>query len=215
MGDCLKRSAPVSSPLGSGGAAASSADDGCPSADVPAAAVGGWSEARSPRTRPRAPGVSKAFLSTSLSARRPTSSRAVTARRGAVPLRVVLNGEQRIEIAMHTVALDAAFDMKAALVAGGLRARADRRITDTTDAVLLAAAAVHPADAVQALHVHRRHGEVKVALRWLAKSFDSPRSAMPRRLADHFADPAAAEWAVDAAAALSAAVNRRRGPHGR
>ncbi len=127
-------------------------------------------------------------------------------RRGAVPLRIVLQGEERIEIEMYTVALDAAFVMKAAFTASGLRVRVDRRNTDTVDAILLAAAVLGDAEAVQALAAHRTHGEAKAALRWLAESFASPRSAAARRVADHYEDPAAAEWAVDVAERLPGAL---------
>jgi hypothetical protein len=58
--------------------------------------------------------------------------------RGPVPLRIILVAEERRSIELRTCTLDSLFVMKAALTAGGERARRDRQITDTTDAVMLA-----------------------------------------------------------------------------
>jgi len=117
--------------------------------------------------------------------------------RGPVPLRITLVGEERRSIGLRTVTLDSLFVMKATLTAGGHRTRRDWQITDTTDAVMLAAACLEHGRAIEALAVNRRQGEVKVALGWVRDGFASSRAAMPRRVADHFGDEAAATWAVD------------------
>lgn len=127
-------------------------------------------------------------------------------KRGAVPLQIALVGDERREIELRTVALDAAFVMKAALTAGGLRTRLDRRITDTADAVMLAAACVDHGDAIEALVANSRRGEAKAALRWITEGFGSPRAAMPRRVADHFGREEAADWAVRVAAAFGSSI---------
>lgn len=132
-------------------------------------------------------------------------------KRGAVPLRIVLLGEERREVNLHTVTLDAAFVMKAAFTASGLRSRADRRITDTADAVMLAAACVGHDESLKGLAANARHSEAKVALRWIAEKFDSPRAQMPRRVAEHFGDDSAAEWAVGVAGALTTALSAAQG----
>lgn len=111
---------------------------------------------------------------------------------------------------LRTITLDAAFVMKAALTAGGHRTRADRRITDTTDAVILAAACLRHDAAIEALAANRRQSEAKAALGWIRERFGSPRAAMPQRVAGHFGSEPAATWAVEVALALSRAIEPRR-----
>jgi hypothetical protein len=130
--------------------------------------------------------------------------------RGPVPIRIVLLGEERREVTLETITLDAAFVMKAALVASGERSRADRRITDTADAVMLAAACAADPTAVAALGKNAQRSEVKAALGWIADRFDSPRASIPRRFAQHTGEDDAAEWAVGVARSLSDSVRRSR-----
>lgn len=101
---------------------------------------------------------------------------------------------------------DAAFVMKAALVASGLRMRADLRVVDTADAAMLAAACARDGASVDALREHRRQSEVRRALRWLADDCTDARAVAPRRVERYFLDefrqPGGAAWAVRAANAL-------------
>lgn len=129
--------------------------------------------------------------------------------RGAVPLTVVLDldGEKRTS-SMHTTTLDAAFVMKASLIASGVRTQPDKRITDTADAIMLAAACAADPIAMAALAEHGTHSEAKKAINWVAEQFTSPTSAAARRMARHVGDDVGATWAVDAAAAFMRALGR-------
>jgi len=75
---------------------------------------------------------------------------------------------------------------------------------------LLAAACAGHNESVRALATNARHSEAKVALRWITEKFDSPRAQMPQRVADHFADDKAAEWAVGVATSLVKALRACR-----
>lgn len=130
--------------------------------------------------------------------------------RGPVPLRITLAGEERRSIELRTVTLDSLFVMKAVLTAEGHRARRDRHFTDTTDAVMLAAACVDHGRAIEALAANQRRSEVKAALGWVRDGFGSPRAAMPRRVANHFGQETAATWAVDVVAGFVDAIDAAR-----
>jgi hypothetical protein len=75
--------------------------------------------------------------------------------------------------------VDAAFVMKAELTRSGVRTRADRRRTDTVDAVSLAAACLNNAESIDALRGHRKRSDVRGARRWMAESFGDPRAPQP------------------------------------
>jgi hypothetical protein len=126
--------------------------------------------------------------------------------RGAVPLQLVLRGPETRTFDLFTVQLDAAFVMKAALVAGGMRPRRDKRIVDTADAVMLAAACAADGAAMSALAHHRRRSEPKRAISWLADELNGPRSAAARRMAEHTGTEDGARWAVDTAGRFAAAL---------
>ena len=100
--------------------------------------------------------------------------------------------------------------MKATLAAGGLRQRSDRRIDDTADAVMLAAACADDPAAMAALARHGRRSEPRRAMKWLAASFQNPRSQCSRRVAKHTGDDGGADWAVDAAARFASALDDAR-----
>lgn len=99
--------------------------------------------------------------------------------------------------------LDAAFVMKAELTRSGMRSRADRRRTDTVDAMSLAASCLDRPDCMEALKTHRTRSDVRGALRWIAESFGGPKTAAARRVEEHFRQEfgraGSGEWAVDVA----------------
>lgn len=98
------------------------------------------------------------------------------------------------------VVLDSAFVMKAALTASH-RLRPDRRITDTTDAVMLAAACTGDNPGMAALREHRRRKDVREAIHWMTESFESERTAAARRVERHIeseaGQPGGGTWAVE------------------
>jgi hypothetical protein len=120
-------------------------------------------------------------------------------RRGPMPLELNLISKEHRSFALQTVKLDAAFVLKAALVASGVRQREDRRITDTVDAVMLAAACTDDADAMTQLHDQRKRSDVRAAVRWMNEQFASPRSAAARRVATHIGSEEGGEWAFTVA----------------
>jgi hypothetical protein len=130
--------------------------------------------------------------------------------RGPVPLQLVLVGQEEREFDFFTVQLDAAFVMKATLAASGARMQVDKRVVDTADAVMLAAACAEDPAAMRQLATSRRLSEPRRAIRWIGENFTGPRSAAARRMANHVGDESGGEWAVDVAgrfaAALAAAV---------
>jgi hypothetical protein len=126
--------------------------------------------------------------------------------RGAVPLQLVMLGPETRTFDLFTVHLDAAFVLKATLVASAVRPRRDKRIVDTADAVMLAAACAADSDAMTALAHHGRRSEPKKAISWLADEFKSARSAAARRMAEHTGTEDGAGWAVDTAQRFAAAL---------
>lgn len=133
--------------------------------------------------------------------------------RGPVPMQLTMHGpagEQRM-FTFSVVTLDAAFVMKATLVASGSRRQAARRVTDTTDAIMLAAACLQDDDAMTALASHRRRSEPKRALAWLTDAFSTPTSAAARRVADTAESPAeTAAWTGDVATRFIERLNAVR-----
>jgi hypothetical protein len=155
----------------------------------------GASRARPPIVEPglsslAAPGLAYAFL------------------RGPVPLELVLTQAEPRVFALRTIHLDAAFVMKASLVASGERPRADRRTTDTVDAVMLAAACTAEPDAMAQLAAHGRRSDVTAALAWIKSQFGSPRSAASRRVSEHVGSDNGGLWAVDVARRFDEALDR-------
>jgi len=111
-------------------------------------------------------------------------------------------------------ALDAMLVMKATLVADGARTEVGRRVVDTADAVMLAAAASHDAPSLQALAANRMRSEPRRALRWLRERFSDERSAEARRVESHFAreyrNAGGAAWAVTVVRDFLAALDEQR-----
>jgi hypothetical protein len=128
--------------------------------------------------------------------------------RGPLELELRLLGEQRRSFRLQTVHLDAAFVLKATLVASGVRTRADRRVTDTVDAIMLAAACSRDTNAMGQLASSRSRTDVKKALRWVAEQFSSAQSNTARRVAAHFDDDAAGDWAVEVARVFTTALEK-------
>lgn len=126
--------------------------------------------------------------------------------RGPIPLELVLAEEDISTFRFWTVHLDAAFVMKAALVASGARTRRDRATTDTVDAVMLAAACLDHGSAIDELGNHPRRSDVKTAVGWLAKSFKTSRSAAAQRVAAHAGATEGADWSVEVAARFVSAL---------
>lgn len=89
--------------------------------------------------------------------------------------------------------------MKAVLTASR-RLRPDRRITDTADAVMLAAACANDKEGITALRGHHRRKDVREATRWMTNSFATTATAAARRVERHFQaefnQPGGAAWAV-------------------
>lgn len=100
--------------------------------------------------------------------------------------------------------LDAAFVMKAVLVAKGIRPKPDRRVTDTADALMLAAACAVDEPSLKALWDHKGRSDPKTAIRWVRESFGNERTAEARRVQTFFEEEfntsQGAEWAVAASA---------------
>jgi hypothetical protein len=130
-----------------------------------------------------APGLAYAIL------RRPKSLRLTITHEGTA---------RRFELPI--VSLDSAFVMKAVLTASR-RLRPDRRITDTADAVMLAAACIRDEEGIAALRQHRRRKDVREATRWMTTAFDVKTTAAARRVGRHFeaelGHQGGAAWAVD------------------
>ncbi len=130
-------------------------------------------------------------------------------RRGAAPLELVILGDERRSFRLRTVQLDAAFVLKAALVASGVRQRSDLRTTDTVDAIMLAAACASDDDAMMELSGARRRSDVRSAVRWTSEQFTSPRSAAARRVASHVGSEEGGEWAYAVAQRFSRVLDIR------
>lgn len=108
--------------------------------------------------------------------------------------------------------LDAAFVLKGALVASGVRRRADRRQRDTVDAISLAAACANDSPSMEALGTSEKRSDVRDAVGWIREAFSSPRSAAAARVEAHFDEEGiadAAEWAVAVAGRFSERLERK------
>lgn len=127
--------------------------------------------------------------------------------RGPVGLQLTLTGDEPTSFRLRTVQLDAAFVLKAALMAAGVRTRYDRRITDTADALMLASACSSDPEATSALASNRKRSDVKAAVAWLRRDFEQKTSAGAHRISRHFDDPSAAEWAVEVTEMFLAALD--------
>lgn len=112
--------------------------------------------------------------------------------------------------------LDAAFVLKAALVASGVRVRPDRRERDTVDAVMLAAVCASDSAAVHALAEGSGRSEVKRALSFLREGLGRADRAAARRVVDYLqrergvAPEIGGEWVVQVAARLASMVDAAR-----
>ncbi len=110
--------------------------------------------------------------------------------------------------------LDAMLVMKATLVADGARTEVARRMVDTADAVMLAAAVRHDTASLRALATNRARSEPRRALRWLRERFSDERSAEARRVESHFErerrGAGGAAWAVAAVGEFLAALDEQR-----
>ncbi len=124
---------------------------------------------------------------------------AILRRPKPLSLTVAHEGTER-DFRLPIVSLDSAFVMKAVLTASR-RLRPDRRITDTADAVMLAAACASDQDGIVALHEHRRRKDVREATRWMTSAFETAATAAARRVERHFKaelnQPGGAAWAVE------------------
>jgi hypothetical protein len=109
--------------------------------------------------------------------------------------------------------LDAMLVMKATLVADGARSEIGRRVVDTSDAVMLAAAITHDAASLRELARNRARSEPRRALRWLRERFTDERSAEARRVEAHFRseyrNAGGAAWAVAVVRDFLAALDER------
>jgi hypothetical protein len=135
--------------------------------------------------------------------------------RGPAHLALTLrDGDRAHAFDLPIATLDAMLVMKATLVADGARLKRDRRIIDTTDAVMLAAACTNDVESLRALQANRRRSEVRRAIAWLSDAFTDERSAAARRIEQHFTHElgrvGGAGWAVRAAGRLIAALNASR-----
>jgi hypothetical protein len=133
-------------------------------------------------------------------------------RRGPVEVEIIFGGDDA-GVPVQLIRLDAAFVMKAALCAEGIRQRPDRRRSDTIDAMLLAAACLEDEQAKGSLATNRGKGEVRVALRWLEERFKTSRTKEARRVAEYLDEVGrtdGGEWAADRAARLVAHCRRAR-----
>lgn len=105
-----------------------------------------------------------------------------------------------VELPLPT--LDAAFVLKAALAASGVRVRRDRRQRDRVDSVMLAAACLQDPTAVAALR-DADNKEAAVALRWLRDELDHAEAVVPRTVGEYleteFEVAGGADWAVQVA----------------
>jgi hypothetical protein len=104
--------------------------------------------------------------------------------------------------------LDAAFVMKAALVAKGLRI--SQLSVDTADAIVLAALSLRDDEAHHALRMYSSRSDVKAALDFL-RAMSSSTAASARRIERHFAEEEGVtgrgEWGARIAQALLRRVN--------
>jgi hypothetical protein len=131
-------------------------------------------------------------------------------RRGAARLDLTLvTDEDSHRFTLPIATLDAMLVMKAGLLADGTRAQTDRRITDTFDAVVLAAACTHDHEALRAL-AHAKGREAARAMRWLRSSFPAADALAPRRVERHVASehgqPGGGDWATATVATFLAAL---------
>ena len=125
--------------------------------------------------------------------------------RGAVLVDVAfVDGSATTTVELPLPTLDAAFVLKGALVASGVRMRPDRRQLDRVDAIMLAAACLQDANALEDL-VRARGGERRHALTWLARVCGHPESG---------AAQAVGRYLSDGTACLAAPTGRSRLPRG-
>lgn len=118
-------------------------------------------------------------------------------------------GADVTELQLPLPTLDAAFVMKGALTASGVRVRADRRQRDRVDTVMLAAACLQDAGALAALRAAKGK-EPRAALRWMRESLTDADTPAARALDQHLLAehdlPGGAQWAVGVSDRLTRAL---------
>lgn len=128
--------------------------------------------------------------------------------RGAENLRLTLVEDKtsKTSFDIPIVQLDAAFVMKATLVQKGIRIKVDRRVVDTADAIMLAAACLEDESCVDALIENQSRSDVKAALGWLEDAFKGTTSIGAGRVQAYFVEEFAsgngAEWSANVASEL-------------
>lgn len=128
----------------------------------------------------------------------------------------LVDGRGSTVVEVPLPSLDAAFVLKAALVASGVRVRPDRRERDTVDAVMLAAVCASDSAAVHALAEGSGRSEVKRALALLREGLGRADRAAARRVVDYLqrergvAPEIGGEWVVQVAARLASRVDAAR-----
>lgn len=124
---------------------------------------------------------------------------AILRRPKSLALTIAHGGTER-KFKLPIITLDSAFVMKAVLTSSR-RLRPDRRITDTADAVMLAAACTTERDGIAALRQHRRRKDVREATQWMTSAFETEATAAARRVERHLeaelGQPGGAAWAVE------------------
>jgi hypothetical protein len=133
-------------------------------------------------------------------------------RRPTALLLTLVDRKQERTFKLPVVKLDSAVVMKGALVASGMRMKRDRRITDTSDAIMLAGACTADPPSVTKLREHGRRNDVRDAVGWLTEAFNDEKSRAARRVEEHFqtefGQPGGAAWAVEASARFAEALRR-------
>lgn len=130
--------------------------------------------------------------------------------RGPVPTNVDFVDGRIFAFRLPIPTLDAALVLKAALAASGARTRPDRVISDSVDAIMLAAACLERPETFRALRDHHRRSDVRKSVRWLADAFRSPTAVGARRAETHFDHEGygagGGRWAAEVAGAFGAAL---------
>jgi hypothetical protein len=121
--------------------------------------------------------------------------------RGAVDAELrFVDGQTVTDVQVPLPTLDAAFVLKGALMASGVRTRADRVSRDTVDALTLGLACASDDEALGALAEHRSNREARKAIHWIRTSFDEPNSRAGRRVQAYLMEEQGVaqggEWAV-------------------
>ena len=110
-----------------------------------------------------------------------------------------VDGDQVTEVELPMPTLDAAFVLKGALAASGVRGLRERRERDRVDSVMLAAACLEDAEAMAALR-EASNKEAKRAIAWIVRELADEDAAVPLTLGKYletqFSVPGGAAWSV-------------------